>query len=416
MQETPVPGASTNPPSRNPTSGNPDTTPVVVLARRLPTAKANGPYRNHRAHELVAAVIANVVAEAGIQPAEISDVVLGNATGGGGNVARLAALTAGLPASVPGLTVDRQCGSGLEAVVLACRLIQAGAGELYLAGGVESISTAPARAHRGRDGTLEFFERAQFAPAAFGDPDAGQAAENVAAHYGISRQRQDAYALQSHARAVGAAARDRFTGELVPFAGLAADQGPRGNLTPALMARFPAAFVPGGSVTAGNSCPYSDGAAIVVVTTLVRARTMAAAGHLSQGLAFQDSAVAGNDPTLLGVGAAHSTRALMQRTGLSTDRLRGGLLEFNEAFAAQVLATADLLDLDPGLFNRDGGALALGHPYGASGAVLVTRLLAQAQAAGSMPSGSTGSGADALAMISMAGGMGITAHFQTVEL
>lgn len=407
-----MPGAFSSPPA-----SSHDTTPVVVLAKRLPTAKANGPYRNHHAHELAAAVIGAVVAEAGIQAAEICDVVLGNATGGGGNVARLAALTAGLPVSVPGLTVDRQCGSGLEAVVLACRLVQAGAGGLYLAGGVESISTAPARAHRAPDGSLEFFERAQFAPLASGDPDAGQAAENVAAHYGITRQRQDAYALQSHAKAVSAAASGRFTSELVPFAGLAADQGPRRNLTPALMARFPAAFVPGGTVTAGNSCPYSDGAAILVVTTLTRARTMAAAGHLSHGLVFRDSFVAGNDPTLLGVGAAHSTRGLMQRTGLTTDRLRAGLIEFNEAFAAQVLATADLLDLEPGLFNRDGGALALGHPYGASGAVLVTRLLAQAQAARSTPSGSTPSaGTDALALVSMAGGMGITAHFQTIQL
>lgn len=394
-------------------SGSPPaTTAVVIAARRLPTAKAGGPYRSHRAHELGAAAIRALVDASGIDPATIDDVILGNATGGGGNVARLAALTAGLPESVPGLTVDRQCGSGLEAVVLACRLIQAGAGGAYLAGGVESISTAPARAHRAADGSLEFFDRAQFAPLQTGDPDAGTAAENVAVHFGISRERQDAYALASHARAVAAAQAGRFVAELVPFAGLTADQGPRTNLTPVLMARFPAAFVDGGTVTAGNSCPYSDGAAVLLVTSLERARGLAA-----NGLVFRDSAVAGNDPNLLGVGAAHSTRDLMARTGLSGAGLAASLVEFNEAFAAQVLAVADLLGVDPALFNHDGGALALGHPYGASGAVLVTRLLARARR---LAGGDGGPGAgnvpqDAVAMISMAGGMGISAQFRWAQ-
>lgn len=386
------------------------TTAVILAAQRLPTAKAGGPYKDYRAHELAAAVIKNVVAAHGIPAAEINDVILGNATGGGGNVARLAALTAGLPQEVPGLTVDRQCGSGLEAVVLACRLVQAGAGDLFLAGGVESISTAPARAHRGTDGSLEFFQRAQFAPQESGDPDAGQAAENVATHYGITRERQDAYALASHAKAIHAAERGHFGGELIPFSGLNADQGPRKHLTAALMERFPAAFVPGGTVTAGNSCPYSDGAAVVVVTSLARARAMAAVQRgVARGLMFVDSATVGNNPNLLGVGAAPATRQLMARTRLSATELSSALVEFNEAFAAQVLAVADLLEVDPGLFNHDGGALALGHPYGASGAVLVTRLLARAQR-GAAP------GTDALAMISMAGGMGIAAQFQWATL
>ncbi|PYI38441.1 acetyl-CoA C-acyltransferase [Arthrobacter psychrolactophilus] len=381
-------------------ANSPDTTPVIIAAKRLPIAKVGGAYKDIRAHMLASAVLEDLVRQPGVAAAEISDVILGNATGGGGNVARLSALTAGLPESIPGLTVDRQCGSGLEAIVLACRLIQAGAGELYLAGGVESISTAPARAHRGPQGELEFFDRAQFAPYETGDPDAGEAAENVASHYKITRQRQDAYALESHRRAVAAAHNGHFDEELIPFASLTADQGPRATLSASLLARFPAAFVPGGTVTAGNSCPYSDGAAIVAVTTLARARKLAAAG-----LVFCDSAVTGNDPTLLGVAAAHSTRALMRRTGLSPERLRASMIEYNEAFAAQVLATADLLELDPALFNHDGGALALGHPYGASGAVLVTRLLARARR-------EDRSAADAVAMISMAGGIGISAQFQ----
>ncbi|MFB9165850.1 thiolase family protein [Arthrobacter psychrochitiniphilus] len=412
---------------------DPRRTPVVLLARRLPNAKAGGAYKNHRAHDLAAAVISHLVMESGINPLAINDVILGNATGGGGNVARLAALTAGLAESVPGLSVDRQCGSGLEAIILACRLIQAGAGELYLAGGVESISTAPARAHRNAEGALEFYDRAQFAPLATGDPDAGVAAENVARHYGITRARQDAYAMESHTRALAAQRNAAFASELVPFADLAADQGIRGNLNARLMARFPPAFVAGGSVTAGNSCPFSDGAAVAVVTSLEHARTLVAAGDTdtgaSVGLAFRASAVAGNDPNLLGVGAARAMELLLASTGLGIEQVRHSRVEFNEAFAAQVLAVADLLDLDPVLFNHDGGALALGHPYGASGAVLVTRLLAQVQAtsqqtpeAKSQPALETGSqaraaaGQDAFAMLSMAGGMGLAAHFQTVDL
>lgn len=397
---------------------NPDTTAVVLMARRLPTAKAGGAYKNFRAHELAATVIEHLVADSGIIPAEIDDVIVGNATGGGGNVARLAALTAGLPDQVPGLTVDRQCGSGLEAIILAARLVQAGAGDLYLAGGVESISTAPARAHKAADGSLEFFDRAQFAPLETGDPDAGVAAENVARHYGITRERQDDYARASHTKAVNAQRNGAFTKELLPFAGLTADQGPRPKLSHSLMARFPAAFVPGGTVTAGNSCPFSDGAAMAVVTSLTRARAMAKSlgGDVGTVLAFRASAVAGNDPNLLGVGAAHAMELLLTRSGMQMGQVRNSLIEFNEAFASQVLAVADILDFDPTRFNHDGGALALGHPYGASGAVLVTRLLAQVQREASEGRASGTAGRDAFAMISVAGGIGLAAHFQSVTL
>lgn len=384
-------------------SAEADRTPVVITALRLPNAKAGGAYKNIQAHELAATVLKAIVAESGINGDEVDDVILGNATGGGGNVARLAALSAGLPEKVPGLTVDRQCASGLEAIVLACRMIQSGAGTVFLAGGVESISTAPARAHRRADGSLDFFDRAQFAPLTSGDPDAGVAAENVATYYAISRERQDNYALESHRRSVAAQHAGVFTAELIPQPSIAVDQSPRANLTPAFLARFPAAFVEGGTVTAGNSCPYSDGAAAVVVTSLTRARQLRA-----QGLIFLDSATVGNDPNLMGVGAAHSTRALMARTGLSRASLSAGLVEFNEAFAAQVLAVADLLEVDPSVFNLDGGALALGHPYGASGAVLVTRLFAQAAARAE-------AGLEAVAMISAAGGMGISTQFRWVK-
>lgn len=396
----------------------PDTTAVVFMAKRLPTARAGGVYKDYRAHVLAAALIEHVVSVSAINPAEIDDVILGNATGGGGNVARLAALTAGLPEHVPGLTVDRQCGSGLEAIILAARMVQAGAGDLYLAGGVESISTAPVRAYKAADGSLEFFDRAQFAPEETGDPDAGVAAENVARHYGITRMQQDDYARASHVKALNAQRTGVFTGELLPFAGLTEDQGPRTNFSASLMARFPPAFMPGGTVTAGNSCPFSDGAAIALVTSLGRAREMLRDSVQTPEtvLTFCNSAVAGNDPNLLGVGAAHATELLLARSGLGISRVRNSLIEFNEAFAAQVLATAGILGLDPALFNHDGGALALGHPYGASGAVLVTRLLAQVQREAAEGHRDRAAGRDAFAMISVAGGMGLAAHFQALDL
>ncbi|MFI5084829.1 MAG: thiolase family protein [Actinomycetales bacterium] len=376
---------------------------VIVAGLRTPIARAKGAYRTLGAHELLAPVLAALLAETGLDGGEVADVIAGNATGGGGNVARLAALTAGLPLGVPGLTVDRQCGSGLEAVNLACRLIAAGAGEAYLAGGTESISTAPARAHRRADGSLDFYDRAQFAPAELGDPDVGTAAENVAAAFGISRERQDAYALASHRRALESQAAGVFDRELVRGLPLTADDGPRRALSETLLGRFPAAFVPGGTVTAGNSCPYSDGAAAVLVLSRTKARSLG----FSHGLVFAESAATGCEPALLGMGAAASTRAVLRRAGLDTGDLGTTIpvLEFNEAFASQVLAVADQLELDPALLNRQGGALALGHPYGASGAVSMVRLLAQSR-------GTAAEGQAALAMISIAGGMGISSLFR----
>ncbi|SFU00199.1 acetyl-CoA C-acetyltransferase [Arthrobacter sp. ov118] len=378
-----------------------DRQPVIIAARRTPLCRANGVLKQLRAHMLLAPVLRSLLSEAGAAPDAVTDVVIGNAVGGGGNVARLAALEAGLPVTVPGITVDRQCGSGLDAIVLASRLVAAGGNGLYLAGGVESISTAPLRAHRNDDGSPDFYNRAQFAPLSMGDPDMGVAAENVAARYGISRERQDEFALRSHRRALDAAAAGRFDGEIVPLvmetgAAAAVDDGPRPSLGPALMARFPPVFAHGGTVTAGNSCFDADGAAAIVVSSVERARQLGA----SDGLLVLGSDTAGVAPQLLGVGAAVAGARLLAAHGLTAADL--GLVEFNEAFAAQTLACFDQLGIDPERANLDGGALALGHAYGASGAVLVTRLLAQARRSGDEHQ-------LALAMISIAGGMGTAA-------
>jgi acetyl-CoA C-acetyltransferase len=375
----------------------PDRQPVIIAALRTPVCRTNGALRNLRAHELLAPVLRELLAGTGVEPRSVADVVVGNAVGGGGNVARLALLEAGLPVSVPGITVDRQCGSGLDAVVLASRLVAAGGNPLYLAGGVESTSTAPLRAYRNDDGGPEFYARAQFVPESFGDPDMGDAAENVAREFGISRERQDAFALRSHQLALAARGAGVFDGELVPLdtdAGTAgADDGPRRGLNAAVLARFPAAFVDGGTVTAGNSCFDADAASAVVITSLQRARTLGAV----DGLLVLGSGTAGVAPELLGIGAAAAARDVLSAAGLSADQVN--LVEFNEAFASQTLACLDQVGIDAERANLDGGALALGHAYGASGAVLVTRLLAQARRADTP-------GSLALAMISSAGGMG----------
>ncbi len=399
----------------------PDRQPVVIAALRTPIRRVNGAFKDLRAHELLAPVLRGLLEGTGLPAAAVTDVVIGNAVGAGGNVARLAALEAGLPVSVPGVTVDRQCGSGLDAIVLASRLVAAGGNGAYLAGGVESISTAPLRANRAADGSPEFFRRAQFVPLSYGDPDMGTAADNVAEAFGISRERQDRFALQSHVRALAAAASGTYTGEIIPLpaasGNVESDDGPRASLTAALMSRFPPAFTEGGTVTAGNSCFDADGASAVVITSLQRARELGAA----DGFLVLGTDTAGVDPRVLGMGAAAAAERLLARHGVRAADI--GLVEFNEAFASQTLACLDALGIDPERANLDGGALALGHAYGASGAVLVTRLLAKARSdaaqgrGGAVHRGGDGAaGQLALAMISIAGGMGTAALFRYERL
>lgn len=382
-----------------------DRQPVIIAARRTPICRAHGALKTLHAHELLAPVLRRLLSDTGADSGSVADVVIGNAVGGGGNVARLAALEACLPVSVPGLTVDRQCGSGLDAIALASRLVAAGGGGVYLAGGVESISTAPLRARRDAGGAPEFYARAQFAPPGLGDPDMGVAAENVAARFSVSRERQDALALRSHRRALASAAAGFFDDEIVPLPGVSgpdgsrtvsADDGPRRGLNAAVLTRFPPVFTAGGTVTAGNSCFDADGAAAVVITSVERARGLGAA----DGLLVRGTDTAGVDPQMLGIGAARAARRLLDDSGVAAAEL--GLVEFNEAFASQTIACLDELGIPPERANADGGALALGHAYGASGAVLVTRLLAQARR-------SPAEGQLALALISIAGGMGTAA-------
>jgi acetyl-CoA C-acetyltransferase len=266
----------------------------------------------------------------------------------------MAGLLAGLDVGVPALTVDRQCGSGLAAIMLAADMVRAGSATVVLAGGAESASTAPPG-------------RAAFAPAAIGDPDMGPAAEDLADACSVSRVRQDAYAARSHARALAA----DLAPEIVPIAGLAQDVRPR-RMRPEALARMPAAFRPGGTVTAGNSCGISDGSALVaIVPEWWRAERGLA------GLALRAWCSVGVDPRLPGIGPAPAIRQVLQRAGMPLAEV--DVLEITEAFAAQLLAVTDDLGLDALGADADricplGGAIATGHPWGASGAIAMVRL------------------------------------------
>ena len=340
---------------------------VVVAARRTPFASVGRALAGLDAPGLAAPVLAVLAADLAAMAADsggdarigIDDVILGNCCGPGGDVARIAALAGGLGVEVPGVSVDRQCGSGLEAIRLAAAVVAAGEADVVLAGGTESASRWSGR-------------RAAFAPAPFSDPEMGEAAEHLAVLRGVSRQRQDAYAARSHARAAAAARSGVFEAELVRLAGMSSDTRPRPGLDAATLARFRPAFTAAGSVTAGNSCGINDGAAAVaVVSEAWRARARV------PGLRVLAAAVAGVDPATPGLGPVPAVEAVLKRAGLGLADV--GVVEIVEAFAAQVLACTDALGLDAlggdaGRVCPEGGALAVGHPWGASGAFSVMRL------------------------------------------
>lgn len=341
-------------------------TPVIVAARRTPIGTAGHGLRALTVDALAAAAFAAVVADLP-SSVTVDEVVLGNCLGPGGNVARVAALRAGLDLSMPARTIDLQCGSGLAAIVAAADSIRAGRCSVVLAGGAESASTAPTRTWP--SGSV--YSRAPFAPAGHPDPDMGQAADDLARATGISRSRADQYAARSFSRAWASARAGAFAAELVPVGGLSHDERVRDGMTLERLSRLRPSFGADGVVTPGNATGINDGAAVVaVVSEEVRARLGLA------GLAIVESAQRGCDPALPGMGPVPAVQALRSITDDNgvVDWAGVDRVEINEAFAAQVLACCDALGLDETRVCPDGGALALGHPWGASGAVLAVRL------------------------------------------
>ncbi|HLN77554.1 MAG TPA: thiolase family protein [Nocardioidaceae bacterium] len=344
------------------------TGPVVVAALRTPIGTAGRSLADVDAAALAAPVLRRLADD--LSDLRVDEVVLGNCMGPGGDVARVAALAAGLPVEVPALTVDRQCGSGLAAITAAAALVRETPG-LVLAGGTESASTAPWRFWPPSPGHQpQRFERAPFAPAELGDPDMGLAADLLAGERGVSRERQDAYAAESHTRAHAAQQAGAFDKEIVAVGGIDQDDRPRPGMTAERLARLRPTFRPEGTVTAGNACGVNDGAAAVAV---VDADTRARLGL--PGLRILAAATVGVDPNRPGIGIVPAVHAALDRAGVWLEEV--DVVELNEAFAGQVLACCDELGLDPARVCPQGGALALGHPWGASGAVLVVRLFSQ---------------------------------------
>lgn len=369
---------------------------VIVAAKRTAVGKVGGLFKEIPPEELAAVLIRNIVKHYKLDPSDIDEVILGNAVGPGGNLARLASLQAGLPFETPALTVDRQCGSGLEAVNLAMRLVQSGAGDIFLAGGVESTSLAPWKIAKptsiyAPEGPT-VFTRARFSPDVIGDPDMGIAAENVAEVFGISREDQDRFSLSSHKKAIHSQKTGQFDNEIIPVDGMSIDECPRENTNIEKLTKLKPVFKGNGTITAGNACPVNDGAAIVLIMSAEKCKELG----LEPAARFVDAASAGVDPNLLGIGPIPAVRKLLKRTGLTIDMI--DLFEFNEAFASQVLASVRELKIPEEKLNIGGGALAIGHPYGASGAILITRLCAELKRTGAKRG---------LATLGIGGGLGV---------
>ncbi len=364
---------------------------VILSAVRTPIGRYAGSLKDVRPDDLAALVIAEAVRRANVDAGSVEDVILGCANQAGEdnrNVARMALLLAGLPVEVAGQTVNRLCGSGLQAVNSAAQAIQTGAGDTFVAGGVESMTRAPfvlgkadgafSRAINLQDTTLGWRFVNPHLAAMHYPYNMGETAENVAERTKISREEQDAFALRSHQRAVAAQQAGRFAAEIVPVAipqkkgeaiTVALDEQPRPDTSLEKLAALKSAFRKDGSVTAGNSSGINDGAAALVLMAYSRAQELG----LHPRARIVASAVAGVDPAYMGLGPIPATRKVLQRARLSIKDM--DLIELNEAFAVQVLQCVRELEIDQEKLNVNGGAIALGHPLGCSGARLVVTLL-----------------------------------------
>jgi acetyl-CoA acyltransferase len=365
----------------------------IVEAVRSPIGKHGGALSSVRPDDLLAHVLSALMARSGVPKEEVEDVYAGCANQAGEdnrNVARMALLLSGFPVEVAGCTVNRLCGSGLEAVAQAARAIWAGEGQVYVGGGVESMSRAPyavPKPERGfPTGNLTMYDTTlgwRFVnprmQALYGTESMGETAENLAEMYGIPREEQDRFALLSHEKAVRAWDEGRFLDEVVPVpvrrgkeeALVSVDEGPRRDTSLEKLAALRPVFREGGTVTAGNASPLNDGAAAVLLVSDAYAKA-----HGLRPLArIRAIAVAGVPPRIMGIGPVPATKKALERAGLSLKDL--GLMELNEAFAAQSLAVLREwgLSMEDERLNPNGGAIALGHPLGASGARILTTLV-----------------------------------------
>ncbi len=345
----------------------------IVAARRSALGRVGGLHRTRRIDALTAPVIAAALADAHLSPAEVEDIILGNATEGG-NPARLVALAAGLAETVSATTIDRQCGSGLEAIIAAHRLIRAGESQIVVAGGAESLSTAPWRIMRPRSlyQTPHFM---RYEPAMTDSPDEPQpfeASEALARAFGITRIEQDEWALRAHDKAARARDERCFVGEIVPLRGNAEEARDETSGIPDCDDMADAVpFLPeGGTLTPANTSAMHDGSAAVIVVSEAVWRRLGQPPALKQ----RATASLGATPAEEAAAPINATRKLLSRVNGALDPQDIGVVELSESSAAQAIAYTRSLDFDPARINTDGGAIVRGHPFGASGAVLVARL------------------------------------------
>ncbi|MFB5281542.1 thiolase family protein [Peribacillus sp. Hz7] len=354
---------------------------VIVSAVRTAIGRQGGALATVSAHVFGAEVLKEAIKRANITPDMIDDVILGNVLSGGGNIARLTALQAGLSLELPGITVDRQCGSGLNAINLAAQAIRAGDGDIYIAGGTESMSQAPYlmnRPTKAYSAAPPAFRKSQLSPKEIGDPPMGITAENLVKKYEITREEQDAFSLRSQQRMAAAMQEGRFDeqivaieipnrkGELTIFN---RDEHPRPQTTLEALAKLPPAFLEGGSVTAGSSSGLNDAASALVIMSREKAEQLG----LNPLATIREYAVAGVDPNIMGIGPVPATQKVLEKSKLALDDI--DLIEINEAFAAQVIACDRELQMNPEKVNVNGGAIAHGHPLGATGAILATKAI-----------------------------------------
>ncbi|MCM3764333.1 thiolase family protein [Neobacillus niacini] len=359
---------------------------VILSAVRTPVGRYGGALKSVNSGQLGAVAIKEAINRAGITPEQVDEVVLGEVRQSteSSNVARVAALRAGVPESVPAFTINRLCASGMQAIASAAQQIAFGQAEIVVAGGTESMSNAPIYLRNSRFGgdnpklVDSNTEAGQQPQEIYGSGlGMGITAENVAERFAISREDQDAFALESQRRAAAAISEGRFVDEIVPVeikgkkgsVVFAVDEHPRPETTREALARLRPVFKENGTVTAGNACGRNDGACAMVLTTGQHAEKLG----LKPLARIVDWASVGVSPEIMGIGPVPAVKKLLQRTGLSLDDI--GLIELNEAFASQALAVIRELKLDPDRVNVNGGAIALGHPLGATGAKIMTTLI-----------------------------------------
>lgn len=352
---------------------------VIVSAVRTAIGKQGGALASVPPHVFGAEVIKEAMKRVKISPAMVEDVILGNVLSGGGNIARLTALQTGLSIELPGLTIDRQCGSGINAVMLAAQAIQAGDGDVYVAGGIESMSRAPYlmdRPEKPYSTVPPRIRKSQLSPKEIGDPPMGITAENLAEKYKINREEQDEFAASSQRKMKKAIDDGRFIEQIVPITipvrkgnplVFSQDEHPRQGSTNEVLAKLPPAFLEAGTVTAGNSSGLNDAAAALIVMSREKAEELG----IKPLAVIKAHAVAGVDPAIMGIGPVPATRKVMEKSGLSIDEM--DIIEINEAFAAQVIACDRELNMNLEKVNVNGGAIAHGHPLGATGAILLTK-------------------------------------------